>query len=298
MPTGGRAIIRPLIDVTRQDVEAFLRARNIAWREDATNQDLRYARNRIRHQLLPGLARDWNPQIADSLAKLAALAYEEERYWTSEIDRIAAAELISSNNGIEMRASALESLPRAAARRLIRRAIALAKGDLRRIDFAHIEAVFGLERRLRLPGLTVTRSFDWLRFAAPSVADPPAPLEISASGVFPAPDGRSQICVDITQIGPGPAANGCATLSMEGCSRLVLRGWRPGDRYRPQGQARDYKVQEMFQRTRVPSWRRPSWPIITNGREILWARQFGAAAEYAGENRGRRVLRIMEITDS
>src|SRR5580700_2848625 len=69
----GNGIIRPLIDVTRAEVEQYLRTRNIPWREDATNQDLSFARNRIRHDLLPQLARDWNPKITDALAHLADL---------------------------------------------------------------------------------------------------------------------------------------------------------------------------------------------------------------------------------
>ena len=249
---GGDRIIRPLIEVTRHEIQTFLRTHNIPWRDDASNRDPAYARNRIRHHLLPQLARDWNPQISDSLAKLADLAYEEERYWTAEIDRIAATELTASSNGIELRVSSLESLPRAVARRLIRRAIALAKGDLRRIDYDHIEAVFHLQRRLKLPSLTVTKSLDWLRFAPPSAPDPVEPLEITSSGVFPAPDGLSQICVDMAQPGPESLSNGCVTLRVESLP-LILRGWQPGDHYRPLGQSRDYKVQEMFQRLRVPS---------------------------------------------
>ena len=52
-PVTGDGFIRPLIGVTRGEVEEFLRARGIAWREDASNRDRRFARNRIRHELLP-----------------------------------------------------------------------------------------------------------------------------------------------------------------------------------------------------------------------------------------------------
>jgi tRNA(Ile)-lysidine synthase len=264
-------IIRPLLDVTRAEVESFLRSRHIPWREDSTNLDPRFARNRIRHHLLPQLARDWNPQIAATLSRLADLAHEEEQYWEAEIDRLAAQQLIPRDNGIEL---LIQPLPPAVGRRLIRRAIALAKGDLRRIDHHHVEAVLNLKRSLRLPGLTVTRSFDWLRFASPTPTAPPQALEIGASGVYPSPDGLSKICVNVAQSDP------CANLRVEECCiclPLVLRGWRPGDHYRPQGHSRDHKIQEMFQKARVPSWRRASWPILADRDQILWSRQFGAA---------------------
>jgi tRNA(Ile)-lysidine synthase len=278
-------IIRPLLDITRAEVEQYLRARNIPWRKDSSNADRTFARNRIRHELLPQLTRDWNPNITDALANLADLAYEEEQYWKSSIDQV---ELIRNGDAVELPASLLRTP--AQARRLIRRAIALVKGDLRQIDFHHIEAVRNLRRRVQLPGLTVTRSFDWIRFAAADPA-PPAPLPITPPGKFPSPDGLTEICVDIAHV------NACDTLIMEACqicSPLELRGWRPGDHYHPQGHSRDHKIQEMFQKARVPCWRRASWPILTWGEKILWVRQFGVADGCVAGGRAA-VLRISEV---
>ena len=73
--------VRPLLDVTRADVLQYLRDRDIPWREDSSNRDLRFARNRIRHELLPQLTATWNPRLTDALAHLADLSYEEERWW-------------------------------------------------------------------------------------------------------------------------------------------------------------------------------------------------------------------------
>ncbi len=81
-------IIRPLIDITREEIEQYLNARQIPWREDSTNQDRTFARNRIRHDLLPQLARDWNPKIVDALANLADLAHEEEKYFLFEVGQV------------------------------------------------------------------------------------------------------------------------------------------------------------------------------------------------------------------
>jgi tRNA(Ile)-lysidine synthase len=287
IPPISPGIIRPLIDITREEIEQYLRSRSIPWREDATNQDLTFARNRIRHDLLPQLTREWNPNLTETLARLADLAYEEEKYWVGQVPDLSPAELPISTL----------TLPRAAARRQIRRAIAQAKGDLRRIDFDHVEAVFDIHRTLHLPGVTVTRSFDWLKFAPASTANPPAAVEIHPPGKYPSPDGRSQICVDIAQVSD---PNACATLDVEACwfqscTPLVLRGWRPGDRYRPAGQSRDHKIQEMFQKARVPSWRRASWPILTSGDKILWSRQFGVAEEFAEPADNATILHIREL---
>lgn len=71
----GVLLIRPMLDVTRADVLAFLKETNQPWREDATNQDQAYTRNRIRHELLP-LLKTFNPQLTDALGRLAAQAQE------------------------------------------------------------------------------------------------------------------------------------------------------------------------------------------------------------------------------
>ena len=75
---------------------------------------------------------------------------------------------------------------------------------------------------------------------------------------------------------------------------LELRGWKPGDHYRPEGQTRDLKIKDMFQLERVPSWLRPSWPIVSSGETILWSRTFGAAAEFAASREPGPVLRVWE----
>jgi tRNA(Ile)-lysidine synthase len=179
-------------------------------------------------------------------------------------------------DSVELPAKTL-TLPRALARRQIRRAISLAKGDLRRIEFQHIESILDLKNKLSIPGLQVTRSFDWIRFGP--TPPPVDPIEIPHPGVYPSPDGLTQICVEAAQADP------CATLKLEEgriSFPLELRGWRPGDRYRPFGQSRDQKVQEMFQKARVPSWRRRNWPIVACQGKVLWARQFGAAEDLHG----------------
>ena len=79
-------ILRPMLAATRAQVEAYLAALDQPWREDASNRDPAYTRNRLRHQLLPELEH-WNPRIREHLAAMAALARDEETWWASEIAR-------------------------------------------------------------------------------------------------------------------------------------------------------------------------------------------------------------------
>jgi tRNA(Ile)-lysidine synthase len=81
------AIVRPFLGVRRAEIEAWLRALDQPWREDASNADVAYTRNRLRHELLPSLAA-LSPQIPTRLANLATLARDEDAYWQGELTRL------------------------------------------------------------------------------------------------------------------------------------------------------------------------------------------------------------------
>jgi len=78
-------IVRPLLECRRRELESYLREIGQAWREDATNADSRFTRNRIRKLVLPLLEKDFNPAVAENLAELAEIARGEEDYWENEI---------------------------------------------------------------------------------------------------------------------------------------------------------------------------------------------------------------------
>jgi tRNA(Ile)-lysidine synthase len=82
-------IVRPMLGVRRSEVEAFLRERGQAWREDSSNRDLSLLRNRVRHALMPAL-REFNPRVDEALARTAEIARDEEAYWQAEVARAVA----------------------------------------------------------------------------------------------------------------------------------------------------------------------------------------------------------------
>lgn len=315
LPATAEGLIRPLLGVRRAEVEQYLRDRGIEWRQDSSNREPRFARNRIRHELLPQLERDWNPHLTELLAQLADQACEEQRWWSGEVRRHSEEVIRASGGGVELHTGQLSVLSRAMARRVVRRAVELAKGSLAGISFPHVEAVIELagqgpgRGRLALPGLEATRSFEWIRLAPPApspgtgsqASARPAPtpaIPLKAPGLYPSPGGNSLIRLEVVD---QPRSGGaCATLGVDLYwpklpQGLQLRCWEPGDRYRPVGHRRERKIQDLFQRARVPSWRRGSWPIISGGGKIVWAREFGAAAEFAGTGDGGPLLRIQEI---
>ena len=160
--------VRPLLPFPRAEVEAWLRLRKIPWREDLTNRRVDKFRNRIRHELLPLLARRYNPRIVEELARAAEILREENNYMESRAARAVSEKKISLTR--------LRRAPLALRRRMVRRAIAEAKGDLRRITFAHVESILKLlesGREAHLPDwLTVSRNGRSLHFRSHDVSRP------------------------------------------------------------------------------------------------------------------------------
>jgi tRNA(Ile)-lysidine synthase len=313
-PVTSEGIVRPLIEIERSEVQQFLLERGIAWREDSTNRSLQFARNRIRYELLPQIAREWNPAIGETLANTADWALAEEAWWDAEIDRLACQHFTTTHGAILLRADRLNALPLAVARRLVRRAMELVKGDLRAIDFGHIASVLELARsteghgRLQAPGLDIFRSFEWLRFGQPGRA-PLGPgletrnyrLTLAVPGTVRVPGTNLTISLElIDKSGPSVSSDwvynnqvGCLDWQRLSGS-LELRNWRPGDQYQPAGHSGQEKIKTLFQQARIPLWERRHWPVLTDGSSIVWARRFGPAAGLVAEQDAKVILSIRE----
>ncbi len=317
-PVSPEGLVRPLLEVTRGEVEDWLRARGLDWREDSTNRDPRFARNRIRHFLLPDLEREWNPALSETLAQMAVLAGDEEDYWRGQIDGVAEGLLCRRGQAVLLRADRLAGLPPAVARRLLRRAVGQVRGDLRQIEFGHIEQILELGRRAegdgraQIPGVDVFRSFEWIRLAPPGMdrlenrnwrlrPDIPGRIAIPGMGTM------LELCLaeaswNVSGESPTPDSGYTVSESELDWERISgpieLRNWRPGDQYEPAGRGRQEKIKFLFQQFRIPLWERRGWPILTVGDLILWAKRFGPAAGLEATPASRTVLRIREVPEA
>ncbi|QJW97961.1 tRNA lysidine(34) synthetase TilS [Frigoriglobus tundricola] len=120
MPPARRGIVRPLLAVTRADVLAHLAALNQPHREDASNADTRFTRNRIRHELLP-LLKTFNPDVVSALAHLAEHAAEaHEVITTAATELLTNAERPRAGATIVLDAGTLTAAPRAVVRATLR----------------------------------------------------------------------------------------------------------------------------------------------------------------------------------
>jgi tRNA(Ile)-lysidine synthase len=144
-------MVRPLLGVRRSEVEEYLRDLGQDWREDSTNRDRQHLRNRVRHELVPLLERDFNPEVTRVLAESAEVARAEEDFWQREIERLLPE--VSPQGEASLKLNALLAQPLAVQRRLVRTTLERAGAGF---DFRHGEEILRLAQKSRgaveLPG--------------------------------------------------------------------------------------------------------------------------------------------------
>jgi tRNA(Ile)-lysidine synthase len=277
-------VLRPLLETTRAEVEAYLRDLGQSWREDSSNRHLGFTRNRIRHELLP-LLEGWNPRLREHLAQMATLARDEETWWRGEVGRIAQQFLLpgrpvrgggrAAGEGLALDVTRLAALAPAVQRRLLRFA---AEKLGAAPDFASTAALRGMAltgragQKLELAqGLRAERTPRELRLeVGPAAVSGGAAEEAeNYSGSIPgeilAPAFGLRLRVEIAQ---GSKADPPQTADSD--SVATLRNWRPGDRVRLRHSGGPRKVKEVLERLRVTGSGRRFWPVLEVDGRIVW----------------------------
>jgi tRNA(Ile)-lysidine synthase len=278
-PVRGR-IVRPLIDVRHRDVVATLTAADEPWREDPTNGDVRFARNRIRHEVLPVLAaslgEDPVPALASTAYRLRRIVETMETLARLTLERwIAEGSAQAGECAIVLPLTALRGLSRDVAvevLRLVARRLG-SRAPFRAWVHRALDRVLapGRPRLARFAGLTVEVSGAWLRLAsapspplAPRFLDVPGTIGLDELGLVL--EARVLAAAGyVVPREPSVAAFDADCLP----PRLTVRARRPGDRFTPFG-ATERRVKAFLIDARVPRWDRGRVPVVDASGTIVW----------------------------
>jgi tRNA(Ile)-lysidine synthase len=316
-------VVRPLLATSRREVEAYLERLQQPWREDLSNQDRRFRRNRVR-QLLPQLEAEHHPGVRAALAQIAELARAEESYWAEKIAGIAPG-LISHSapthattaragdpdaESVTMDSELLAAQPLAVQRRLLRFAgeqVQLKLGfeeveRLRLLLDAHggsrCELPSGWEARKERSRTESSLRISRIPRPAADSRDSERRAQNSAyeyrllvPGELPIPEAGWLIKLSLVQVTEGhAAANLLDPKRIE--SELTVRNWRPGDRYHPLGDEREKKLKVYFQQYRIPPEKRTMWPLVFSNQQLIWAVGMPVASAFAFRENTGLALRI------
>ncbi len=260
-PRRGR-LVRPLLRATREETHAWCEEHGLAWREDVSNVDPRFARSRIRHEVLP-VMRDLNPAAERAIAETAAELRDEAEVLERAVDDELATLGVA---GIPV--SELRARPPALARLMLRRLGEAASGGTRALSRDQAEAVMRLGGKpgtasLDLgDGLRAVSEYGTIRFALGPDAPPPEPVGLAVPG-----DARFGPWELEARLGPGGDAELSATEIGVG---VIVRAWREGDRMRPAGLGGSKTLQDLFTDRKVPRELRRALPVVEAEGEIAW----------------------------
>lgn len=297
---GTARVVRPLRELTREDAAACLRAAGLPWREDPTNRDPGPRRNQIRLAELPRL-RDRYPEAPLLLWALGEAARQAD----AAIVRLVAARYGQAtsreDHTVHVAREAFRALPASLRRRLLAAAVAEASGTVQPVPRVLLEQALRAAERGRVGGEIPVGSavlrigYEQLD-VVPAVAAPQAgeyrlavPGDVHAAGFG---------LVLSAELLPRDAAGGAGpdeAVFDAACLRapLVIRPWRPGDRFKPSGLGGNKKLQDFFVDAKIPRWRRSTVALLTDGEDrILWVIGLRRSAACEVTERTNSVLRV------
>ncbi len=306
-PIRGR-IIRPLLDVQRSEVLDYLRERNQPYRVDASNTDERFSRAFLRRKAIP-LLRQLNPSMARTFATTAAVLGSEDDFLRELAHGVLQRISVRATEGSGINAGEFASLHTALQRRVLRRLVARELGSLRGVSFRAIEAMrrcalgegpgvdLGGGWTVRLDGelLTVLRKRPEERIIFRYRAAPGQRLDVKeVDKRFDLRIIEARNGIDIERLsGPGRAFLDADAVG----DRLEVRGWQPGDRYRPLRAPGSRKLQDLFVNAKLQRFQRYRSPVFLARGRICWVSGLRVGDEFRVTPRTTRILSIEEVDD-
>ena len=299
-PVRNHRYIRPLIEQPRECIMRYLQDNQVAFVLDASNSDPRFLRNRIRHELIPGLIHGYNPNLVETLNRTAAIFRAEEDWLDRTSKRCFKALADGDTGSLRIPVSKLLKKHGALQRRVIRNAVEHVKGNLKSITLQHIDAVLSLCRdgspgqRLNLPGRLTVRKQPADRLSISREPHPPASRTVSpvideSVPLYRVPVSKPDagpMAVTLKEMGITLRLSSLRFQSIGGLTYagqdtvffdmdklafpLLLRNVLPGDRFMPLGMQGTQKVKDFFINNKIPRDIRRKTPVLLSRNTIVW----------------------------
>ena len=288
-------LVRPLLGFWREEIEAYVAAHGVAVREDLSNRDTTYFRNRLRHELIPELE-TYNPGFRQVVRHMTDVLGEEDCYLDALTDRAWKTCFRRVGEGrIELHLPTFNETPRAIRRRMLRRAMARLRPDLRDVGFDAVErglafaaepterGEIDLAARLNLAvvgKVLIVKTWeaalpDWDQPLLPAVGvqavlDTEHPVQLANGWRLTAEvaeDAVKDILENFAKMDPNQAWLDLDTLSLP----LSVRGRRPGEGWQPLGMnGHSQSLSDFFINQKIPAHWRDRWPLVCSGETITW----------------------------
>ncbi len=281
--------IRPLLSTSRRAIRDYAKANGLDYRRDETNQDTGYLRNRIRHELLPELAENYNPRIRQKVKELSTIAGEAHSFLQEKVTEVLAELAIEkAQKEIRFQRREIQELHPYLKKAIIRRLIREVRGSLKDVTSRHVQDVIDqLEQnpartQLDLPGITFTLQNGTGRFLKGRIEDPGQAsiefnYEIAPGETLELEETGMELSLKRTtgsatpDPGDFPADSLTEVVDWGKVERPIhVRNRKPGDRFVPLGMEGEKKLKDFFIDEKVPREERNYVPLVCDENGILW----------------------------
>jgi tRNA(Ile)-lysidine synthase len=312
-------VVRPFLGFRRATLQQFLRESGQGWREDSSNQNIAFLRNRVRHRLLPLIAQEFGEAAIEHMSELAEIARAEEEHWTIDHAEIMAQPPALSTACLPL--TALQAFPLASQRRVLR-AWLEANAPGVSISFHLIEEALELAQTStseKSPRKKLELSRAWnLRLARQSgsrevhllletshcrdgeagesqVRDYQYTLHVPGAVAVPELHGR--VAAEIVDVATVPDPERTQLLDIARVPiEILIRNWRPGDRYWPAHTAAERKVKELLSDRNVTGTQKKLWPVAAaEVSGLIWMRGFAVPEAHRAAPNATQAIWIREL---
>jgi len=316
IPPKRERIIRPLIDLTRDEVLGHLREQGLTFMTDPSNLKPVYTRNRIRLELIPVL-KAFNPRIEETLAEEAGILRDEDEAMDAQMAVIVPDIIHRQGDTVRIKRDEFNAKFPALRRRLFRTAVVmLFEGDAPDLSSIMTEEALGFigdaqtGRVMDLPGgLCLRREYDDMIIALPK--DPRSfAVPLAIAGLTNVTDIALEVTSRVLDVSQGekptlspfskggmPDENSLWQAEFDYdkiAAPLFIRSRRDGDRFCPAGMGgKSKKLQDFFTDDKIPRWRRDSVPLLATEQDIVWVAGMRTDERFLAGPGTKRVLVVI-----
>ncbi|TET39499.1 MAG: tRNA lysidine(34) synthetase TilS [Dehalococcoidia bacterium] len=294
-------VVRPLLEVTREETEEYCRAYDLEPRTDFSNYALDHTRNRFRYELVP-LLQSYNPNIGAALMRTARAAADDLSFLEEQLSLVWDRVVREQPNGLLLDTKAVDSLHPALRRHLLRRVLQGLLGDLADIESIHIEKMMEAlskpaGKRLFLPkGLVFYIGYNTCVVTKGAFDTCPFPplegenrINLPGETILPGWRVKATITPHLPQDARGGGFSTYLDLDEAG-TNLLVRGRRAGDRFQPLGMEQPKKLQDFMVDAKIPRAWRDRVPLVCSPEGILWVVGWRIAEQVRVRDNTKQVL--------
>jgi tRNA(Ile)-lysidine synthase len=302
--------IRPLLSLRRFEVERYCAENGLKYRTDSSNLKDDYLRNRVRHSLIPFLAKEYNPALVPALLKLGEICREEDDYLEGLARQAYLGALAVETPGrLTFEMSQLAGMDLALKRRVIRMAWAVLAGSGGNLTFQHVEDVIRVidggrtGSRAVLPGrVEALRTYRFIEFSREEgrieVPYYRYPLVIPGGTYIPELDRTvyAELLPLTVRQDPKKLSLNEVLLDFDKLpQQLFVRRRREGDVFHPFGMPVELKLKEFMIKQKVPQAKRDSLPLVGTPEDIVWVAGLRSGERWKVDQTTKHVLHLKVV---